>query len=327
MKNIAKKRIVIIILEICCLCSVYMCIYEYHAADQNKSYSAQQSFPVITGEDVRKIFNEDKRDYDLVFWKEDMNRMITNPVLKKTKEVTVIQAYGNIKILFPDASYLYTGDLQGCVIDKTTAFELFGTINIDNVEIIYDNKSYYIRDTFDAKIPICIFENNSKDAEFDTITFSKPVSTDMFNTSYGMNLKYIERDLIIEILRASLIILILFLLVEISIKTGIFTKIKKDDKGNIKYTIACVVIIGGIVLFFYYINTTLEELPTKWSDFSFWREYSEKKKDQFDYQMRVPVKATEIQFAYFVFKFIIFYIISWITNTFIVMMKIPGRSR
>lgn len=294
-----------------------VCVYEYHAADQNKSYNAQQSFPLITGEDVRNIFNEDNRDYDLVFWKEDMNRMITNPVLKKSKEITAIQAYGNIKILFSDASYLYTGDSRGCVIDKTTAFELFGTTNVDNAEIIYDNKSYYIRDTFNTEIPICIFENSSKDAEFYTITFSRPVSIDMFNTSHGMDLKYIERDLIIEILRIGLIILILFLLVEILIKTGILAKIKESVKGNIKYMITCIVIIGSIVLLFYYVNDTLEELPAKWSDFSFWREYFEKRMDQFIYQIRVPVKATEIQFTFFVFKFIIFFIISWITNTWI----------
>lgn len=328
MKHGIKKKVILFFLKICCFVSVCICIYECKKMEIDKNYIAQQEFPYITGKEAQIIVDGEKNKYDFVIWKEERGKLINNPILKKVKETTEIQAFGNIKILFSDASFLNIGDVQGCIIDEKTAFDLFGTTNVINLKIVYNNKSYYIRDTIKTLTPTFIVQNNSKDAEFDTITYHEDSIMEgsggflnTLNTIYGSNLQLVDRKLVILILKISLVLFIIILLIELLMKIGILKKIEKTLKKKNRYFLTCFILMGMVLVVFYYMNANMEELPVKWSDFSFWNNYFKALKERFVYQMRIPFKITEVEMGFRILKFVIFYVIACLSNLIIAITK------
>lgn len=103
---------------------------------------------------------------EITAWVQLNEAEIKNEVLDRTEKLRIILFAGDMKVTAPMSlirgSYVCGEDKKGCVIDKASAFRLFGTEAAVGNTLFYQNRYYYIRGVIKTIAPVLIIPGNSQ---------------------------------------------------------------------------------------------------------------------------------------------------------------------
>lgn len=272
-------------------------------------------------EEIEKDFKEAENETikEIIPWKIEKNIVIENPILEHTQRVSKISVYGSMQATIPmelvAGNYVYYGDNNGCVIDETTAYQLFGTINIIENEVKIGEASYWIRGVVKAEQNVFLLQNQDKKEMYDNleIIFSEKnlengmqlAESLLYQYNIGENAVLLDGVLYANIVKhyeaiPYWIIYILFIIIIIRflieyLKQKKWNRTKKKNFMQmiciVLVSLSIIVTIGFFMQIFFENPCYLPQqwIPTQWSDFDFWvKKYQDIKEHTTEIQYIMP---------------------------------------
>lgn len=271
-------------------------INQTYITDYHGSVSIRYKETILTAQKIDNITSamiekEDNNIPEITLWQKDEDILIMNEVAKTSVKTRLITVAGDMTKVYPGSmlygGYLSIGDDMGCVIDRDTAYKLFGSENAVGLTISLDNKDYtvcgIIRET--GSNTLIIQEEKQVIAKKEGIKYScmelvfsdtddaKRLSQNFIHT-YGLGTPTAYIDgymyqkisyLLIHIpLWFSAILLILYLVRKVNALKASHVLFVSGWFGII---LLSAILIRITNVHFYFSSSML---PTRWSDFDFW---------------------------------------------------------
>lgn len=220
----------------------------------------------------------------LTAWSQYNQQQIYNDN-KKTITADIINVSGNIEDIFKVPMLLGKNptidDKESCAIDKQTAFELWGGIDVIGFELEWNEITYIVRGIFDysQKVVIVHPQQKSEEKVFRLIRINLPEQENTYEQAQNFIIKYELNQPIIKDISPLAIIFsqlasIPCIIISIFILCHLYNIIK-NKHDTLKGCIICIVIsLIVIVLLVWIIPFNIKipsvYIPTRWSDFEFW---------------------------------------------------------
>lgn len=247
----------------------------------NSSVDLKYDDKKISVQQIERIKTQDLKDSgikNLTAYHQYNNELIYNNS-KHSTQLDVISVYGNIENIFDaqtlTGALLSDNDNKSCVIDKQSAYSLFGTEDVIGLELKWNNENYIIKGVLDCTQEIMFVRANSQDQEeFSSIRINFESNDNTYEQAQNFILNYNLDGVIINDISPILIIVSQLAILPFILMLAfiVFDLVKLYKNHN---NIVITVILFMITLLFIWITDFKIEIPsiyipTKWSDFEFW---------------------------------------------------------
>lgn len=256
------KNIVLIVLAIACYLIGVMKYYELRK--NYSSVSVQLQGEGTTKEQVKTLLEEEKEKYgmeeekeedtekgqeepqvrrnevkkvpEITAYEKEEHMQVADTRFGKVKNVTKYLVYGGMNQILPvqiySGNYVYESDYEGCILDRDTAYELFGGLDIIGQQVVIDEhvinknadsnsgssqggngtttkqREYYVRGILDTSHPIVMVQAREDLSEFHYLQFAygntsrgrEYVEQLMMVYSLGSQAAIIDQNLIVKLL-------------------------------------------------------------------------------------------------------------------------------
>lgn len=122
--------------------------------------SGSEAVKIVESSQKREESKEDDNEQitDFCIWGQREGAILSNDNLSRDILANVIMMCGNPELLFEDCRVPGREDLEGCLIDQESAWQLFGSSNVVGKEITYNGKNYTIRKVIPGTEKIAAFQ-------------------------------------------------------------------------------------------------------------------------------------------------------------------------
>ena len=234
------------------------------------------------------------------FWGEKSNGLAENPTFSRQTAVVLLYLTGDSDFLFPPNItkgniILKEGDTEGCLLDERTADLLFGSSNPIGGALICDGREVTIRGILTG-IKDTVILQATADSMLNHISLSIPPGKDSVSTAesflnrHNLTGHLLHHNWISLMGQIGSGILPLFLFLNLLTAYGhlLFTCRRYPVLSLLWFFLLLLIVTG-----FFWITSLKPSLPqsmipTRWSDFSFWKEMAEYGKENLEVLLMVP---------------------------------------
>lgn len=168
----------VIILILLCIPGMFYCLL-LNGISQGE-VGIGYDVPVITVNAMEEAIKEYGAPLDYFLWEECEKEEVKSLSIGITEQLSVMEGYGETSLFLPmeflSGSILQKGDNKGCLIDKNTAFALFGTTNATGNTVMWKEDEYIVRGVIDTVEEFMLVENK-----------------DLLKSYSNVEIKFIER--------------------------------------------------------------------------------------------------------------------------------------
>lgn len=292
MKRVFSHIIKIVLVLAMIICWLLSIGYTNRLASVKNTFNIYFDEEEYVPADIYKMQQEEKdKDNSLAFtgWYEKEKQSVLNNNLNRTIESNIIFICGN-SYLIAEGPILFEDDIKGCLIDEETAYKLFGSYDVIGNTIIYGNREFIIRGIHRTMEDTIIMqaEIDSKDKiqgllidiSNDGIEKVKHISERYGMKEYGVNSAVYYN---LGKMCTSLLPLIILLII---ICSALKKAIEIKDRP-VLFIFSIIMIVVWITIFFsitkYKISIPVDILPSKWSDFDYWKKFFQECIDKIKY--------------------------------------------
>ena len=292
MKRVFSHIIKIVLVLAMIICWLLSIGYTNRLASVKNTFNIYFDEEEYVPADIYKMQQEEKdKDNSLAFtgWYEKEKQSVLNNNLNRTIESNIMFICGN-SYLIAEGPILFEDDIKGCLIDEETAYKLFGSYDVIGNTIIYDNREFIIRGIHRTMEDTIIMqaEIDSKDKiqgllidiSNDGIEKVKHISERYGMKEYGVNSAVYYN---LGKMCTSLLPLIILLII---ICSALKKAIEIKDRP-VLFIFSIIMIVVWITIFFsitkYKISIPVDILPSKWSDFDYWKKFFQECIDKIKY--------------------------------------------
>lgn len=245
----------------------------------NSSVDLKYNDKKISVQQIKKIKAQDLRDsgiLNLTAYHQYNNEIIYN---NNKYQLDVVSIYGNIENIFDaqilTGTLLSDNDIKSCIIDKQSAYSLFGTEDTLGLKLKWNNKDYTIQGVLDCKQKIMFVRSaNQEQKEFSSIRINFENNDNTYEQAQNFILNYnLDNATINDIAPISIIVSQLISVPIILILVFIiFDLVKLYKNHNRLVAIIILFIITFLLIYIWDFKIEIPSIyiPTKWSDFQFW---------------------------------------------------------
>lgn len=224
-----------------------------------------------------------------VAWKEKDNEVISNNDLNRiVYNAKTLNLYGDSALLIK-GPILLKDDIEGCLIDEDTAYDLFGSTEVVGKDIEYGKRKLIVRGIHKGEKNLVVMQSLMSDRNeenyFDgisminnrkAVTFAK--NNGYENTSISNSVYYSISNAIVSIFS----LVIFFLTLIMIIKEMITFKEKPIIK--ILYVVFALIFLKlFLIISKVKVGIPVDLLPNQWSDFDYWSEFYKQYSEKFRY--------------------------------------------
>lgn len=286
-----KKVIINIILIILLIMSMgYGLVYKNNARSSKTLARINIEDTGIQAKSIEEMLNSKEEDnYSFVALRERYGVNISNEELQKSAEVNLISITGNSSILVR-GPILFTDDEDGCLIDKTVAYKLFGDYSVEGMTLQYEGNKYTIRGVIEnAENSIVIQTKSNSEMEMDLVLLDMNGEdnryVEKFLTKYSLPQNYTTNNTYYSI--SNLMTLVLPIIMACIIINKMFKLVKINKNKPIKKILLILLLLVFMYLLYLILNIKFKInynlIPNEWSDFDYWgdliNKYSERNRE------------------------------------------------
>ena len=110
-------------------------------------------------------------------WGQESEKPVSNPSLGRTAYPAVLTLCGPSFLLYSSSAPLLTEDTEGCLLDRTTSQELFGTSKAVGNTLNYQNRILTVRGILEGDAPILLLQALPEDSDMSRVSLSIPSGT------------------------------------------------------------------------------------------------------------------------------------------------------
>ncbi len=247
-------------------------------------------FP-LTGEAAHAMEEreaEEQRPAAFTLWKEEKEQALENPDLSRSAAASVISLSGSSTLLFSSSAPLLSGDTEGCLLDEITAQSLFGSPDPVGAALFYGGRRLTVRGVIETERPLLLCQAEQKTEGLTRLTLRPPEGAPIrdflaeFSSRHGLSGSWASTDTWKGLARfCSLLSPFLFFL-------SLFFPLLKAAFSSTEFPASfflCLLTAGAVWFFMLWITEASfqlpeEFLPNKWSDFDFWGDLWQQKKEE-----------------------------------------------
>ena len=218
------KNVVLMALALACYSVGVMKYYELR--ENYQSVSVQLQGEGATKEQLKTLLEEEKEKYgmeeeeegrdeqqkkqvsqrnkvkkipEITAYEKEEHRKVSDTKFGKTKNVTKYLVYGGMNQILPiqiySGNYVYENDYEGCMLDRDTAYALFGSLDVIGQQVVIDEKvinknaesnsnssqgeqvttikqrEYYVRGILDTSHPVVMVQTREDKTQFHYLQF------------------------------------------------------------------------------------------------------------------------------------------------------------
>jgi hypothetical protein len=220
-------------------------------------------------------------------WTSDAKLQTASSELGTQTQLRRIQAYGDLRAIAPmrllSGSFPVGDDTGGCLLDKASAWQLFHSSDAVGGVVTLGKNRYTVRGIVDAYEPVLILRGSNatyENLEFtaaDSSAAKQQVETFLYRCNAPSTYTLLESGLFVRVARG----LVWLCLCAFGVAGAIaFYRGARARKGcpnaALPHYVASVVFAAvTLTILFLTFYWPQSFLPTKWSDFGFWRELTE----------------------------------------------------
>ena len=292
-------------------CIYFLGIYNYVQIRNETAVSVFLSAAYPDRKEAESILRQEAKSdipYDVCFYADAGLREISTKEGNRQTQAVTVYLKGNPSGYDWQAAALAEGDPDGCVIDSTTAWELFGN-EISGGQILFQGHTYTVRKVADWDQKILVFGAASAD-EADTELFYNRLFIRRRNgetaesTVNGFLMKYGLQGTVVSSTLPKNTGLAALLLLPAVLFGSLWSEVGKEKRNytvkdaeywfcNLLYS----VMAGTVVwLLFTHLSWPESWIPSQWSDFGFWKEKVDQALAEFKLYLMLPktVFQTEV---------------------------------
>lgn len=300
MKKMMKITVYIITLGICLI----MGIREFQLFQSWAGRSSYESSDGISLETAREILEaavENVEMTDLVFWTQKSNQTVsTQTPVKRKAEINVILIFGDPWLLTGNYNIPQLGDTESCLMDETTAYQLFGSAEAVGASVEYDCREYRICGVMETPETTMIIQMPTESREKLTrITAADNGITGNWNLKNVLRnrfritvteIRWIYLRGIVKLLFCMMVMMFCLCLVRLLNRRLAPTKFNLV----IEY-VASVFILALLLKITGLTQIPSEYIPSKWSEFSFYAELLKTWIEGMKWFLETALSTVEIQ--------------------------------
>lgn len=262
---------------------------------------------------VRNILEQEQKDgysFDPCFYADGGFEQILAMDTYRQAQVQIGWISGNVSVC-DETCVLDENDTEGCIIDRETSWELFGSTEAGN-RLLLGNKKYIVREVTEWKNKILLIRPSAekKNMVYDRVFLRKNVSETMkvtasrFLGKYGLLGITVSGGWIKTLGFLTQLFLPVCLLGDF-LHMAIHEK-KKANSNELSYWVwnFCIkfLLLCVVIWCFRTIRFPKEWIPSSWADFGFWRKKSQEVKRTFCWYLILPKTPWQIQMLLCGFK-------------------------
>ena len=256
---------------------------------------------------------------EFVLWGQQEGQILSEPDYGKRTEADILYCSGDANLLFAGQN-LADGNGGGCFLDEETALKLFGTANAEGREVKLQEKTFRVKGILtgiSSTMAISVTrqwitentvqtnENSQDERSIDHIYVPKSCGKTaaeagtLLRNSYGLNGQMMDMELLIGISGALLLFVPMGLYLTYAawafreIRRGTPIRTNRSSKGSrrkeaesLGLAAAQALLLAAVTwmacrFFLGILQIPADYLPTKWSDFEFWRRLADEKAERF----------------------------------------------
>lgn len=229
-----------------------------------------------TAEEILTQEAEQEKPVKACFWREEREAILSCEETGKSFPAKVLKSKGNPECLFQGTSLLAWRQ-EGCAVDQKTARELFGTVQAEGQYLWYEGKRYQVVQTLESPEPVMLCQSQGEGEGFPFLALefeqgqSVSEGSGQFLMRYGLSGEIVEFTFL-EALTANLLFLFPAA-AAIRLCAGLF-----QEKRRMVQVFGILVATGTAFLIWKGFSFPETMIPSRWSDFSFWRSWWEQER-------------------------------------------------
>lgn len=230
--------------------------------------------------------NEEKEEKKVPFtaWKQIEDESIYFEYLGKKAEADVIEICGNSDLIV-NGPILFLDNEEGCLLDKKTAYTLFGSTNVKGQVIKYGERELTvigIHEGLDNTVIVQALKDSKNNDDVTGIAIgvneNEDGSVKVFKNRYSVMATSVSNRIYYNI--AFWISLILPLIIISSVVFKLIKRIRKLKRKPVLFLIYIGITVVVIAIFIKILDLELkipyDLIPNRWSDFGYWSELFKK---------------------------------------------------
>lgn len=222
-------------------------------------------------------------------WGQKEGVILTNNSLSRSVLADAVLFCGNPELLFGGYRLPGRKDSQGCLVDEELAWELFGGLEVVGEEVSYEGESYTIRKVIAGKDRVFAFQVGGQPEEdkiMNRITMQRPEGKSLrdleliWDSQEGMSVTVLDLELLRGI--SGLCVLLLPVTSCIYFLWRLFGQYREQKKPVWKMAVAALAMLSSVSFFILLkkrVDIPDDYIPTRWSDFSFWADLWNRKRE------------------------------------------------
>ena len=225
--------------------------------------------------------NQENEDGSLNFtvWGTKKKQEIKFAEYGRQAEADAVYLCGDSRLLFDQNEYIDENDPEGCLISADTAYKLFGSNDIRDVPVIFQEKEYIVRGIIkDLESTIAVQADSSTEAILDTTALEIPkkrLASSVINEFEG---SFAAADSKVNISAIPVWGQIIVSLLPLMMFIALLIPVVKKAVSLRRMPVKCAAWLIGWVLFgvlFWWLSQAdfrlpFDITPSKWSDFKYW---------------------------------------------------------
>lgn len=301
-RRVEPARICLLLVSVFCY---YLAVKSYISMENTDSVSIYLSAPYPDNIQVEEILEESKEAedfFDICFYWDGGISSVENESYGRSSKVLVAGLTGDASLYDWRGNALSGENRKGCMIDRKTALELFGSTDCVGGIVTLGKEQYEICRVIPWKYKVMLIHPTGREIQYSRVFIRERDEESLQNTashflmSYGLNGVLVDDGWLLLFAKGGL-----FLLPAGFIVTFFkFANERKKATGSRKkeWIWQCAIVLGvGILFFFIYKNFSISRywLPDKWSNFEFWSEKIERERENFSIYLMLPKTVSQAE--------------------------------
>lgn len=270
----------------------------------------QSLYYVGTGEETGIAFDEaytyqqqqmeaeEGKPYAVLFWTIEGFGSLKSSALETEVQTQAIALCGRSDLLLKDSFRLDYDDRRLCIIGSMDAYELFGGTDVKGISVLYEDRAYRIVGVTEQAEHLFLYQAETEGgASFDraVVSCGDPQQRSMIRNSFESSFtvgNYMENTFLSWLMQIFVSIVPVAIL---ALWAKRFFSIGKRERRPMFFA-AGAALVGAIAILILLIGYPADMIPISWSDFSFWSEMLNSKKESL--LMFIKSEKTDLDVAY-----------------------------
>ncbi|MGI6070665.1 MAG: ABC transporter permease [Blautia sp.] len=285
-KKTAWRVLWIVGTAVCYLLAV-TCYQRMYEGSDLVSVALHGAFPNVN--ETQKMYELEKEQevpVDFTMWASLGTQQVSNPDLERHSQVPVTALCSRAELFLPQAMALGEEDEKGCIIDRKTAQELFGSAEATGLSLTVGGNIYEVRDVMEEKERMLLLLGRGEDMVFPMVNLKVPPDSspketaDAFLMRYHLDGEVVDSSVLYAVSKGLLLLLPLILGIQMVLL--LWEAFRGQENSLLRRlffgTILFFLVAAFLYCFLDFVSISRDMIPSRWSDFGFWSEKWKEKK-------------------------------------------------